>query len=108
MYLFELSMPSVNTWNGRWTGEDSYYAIALPDARSGKAESGKQYGYNFGDGWYAKVSCRHVTAAQGARARRRSRGFCGYDWMVEEIVKHGRILTLDERAIAEQATGRRG
>jgi hypothetical protein len=69
-------------------------------AREGEIVSASPYRYDFGDGWAASVSARFVTAEEARALRKRSMGFCGYDWMVAEILTEGRILTLDERTAA--------
>jgi hypothetical protein len=38
------------------------------------------------------VAVAKVDAAEARRLRRASAGFCGYDWMIASIEKHGRIL----------------
>jgi hypothetical protein len=101
--VFTLSMPNNNSWNGRWTGEDRYYAIvkAFGTAKRTRARYepiiGKAFSYNFGDGWRASVSVREVDGKEARLVRAKTKGFCGYDWMVDEIMQHGRILTLAER-----------
>lgn len=104
MLAFELSMPGVNTWNGRWTGEGRSYVIVRSLGRSRAAIErelelmiGSPYRYDFGDGWAASVSVRGIEPSEARRLRKASAGFCGYDWMIDEIVEHGRILTLAER-----------
>jgi hypothetical protein len=91
-------MPSRNSWNGRWSGEENYYAIVrtLP---AGKKHSEKAarivangpYRHSFGDGWAAQVNVKILGSKDITRARKRSRGFCGYDWMVDDILQHGEI-----------------
>lgn len=95
---FELSMPRVNTWNGRWTGEKNYYAKVRNMGRSKKADEKSQailekrsFRYDFGDGWVACITVTRVTQREAAKARRKSCGFYGYDWMVESIINHGLI-----------------
>ena len=95
---FELSMPNNNSWNGKWSGKGRYYAKTVNFGKTKKAEKHAQeildkgsYYYNFGDGWGASVSVKQVTAKEAATARRKSVGFCGYDWMVESIKQHGKI-----------------
>lgn len=89
---FELSMPNVGSWNGKWTGEGRFYAKVVNFGRSKKGEDkaqqildGKYYHYNFGDGWSAGVTVSQVCAPEALRIRRKSSGFCGYDWMVNSI-----------------------
>ncbi len=87
---FILSMPGVNTWNGRWSGEAKRYAIV----RTVEHElitlcPHLSWGYNFGDGWYASVAGRIMNSGERAK---KSDGFCGYDWMVDSIIRYGSIL----------------
>ena len=95
---FELSMPGVSSWNGRWSGERNYYAIIKNLGRSQKADKkaqsildGGYYSYDFGDGWRAAIKVKKVDTKEAARIRRKSKGFCGYDWMVDEILENGKI-----------------
>lgn len=95
---FELSMPSNNSWNGRWSGDSKLYAKVLNIGRTQKAEKkGREilenapYYYNFGDGWAASVSVKAVDAKEAGQIRRKSQGFCGYDWMVRSIQDAGKI-----------------
>ncbi len=105
MIAFRLTMPGVGSWNGQWTGTGREYVKLVALGRSQKAiakegaiVAASPYYYDFGDGWAASVSAQAVDAAEARKLRQASRGFCGYDWMVDEIVAEGRILTLSERA----------
>ena len=53
--------------------------------------------YNFGDGWGASVSVVKVLAGEKNKRDRIPKGFAGYDWMIDEILKYGRILERQER-----------
>lgn len=95
---FELSMPNNNVWNGRWSGDGRCYARIKNLGRTKKAEAkaakliaDSSYYYSFGDGWGASVSVRDVTAEEAAKIRRKSAGFCGYDWMIDSIISYGEI-----------------
>ena len=99
MLAFKLSMPGVASWNGRWSGEGREYVIVkslgrskAAGARGAEILAGAPYGYGFGDGWFASVSVREVDPAEARKLRRTSAGFCGYDWMVESIIRDGKIL----------------
>lgn len=104
--LFKLSMPKNNSWNGRWTGEDSCYCRvrSYPFRKDSKKVnqalknvlSTSNYIYDFGDGWIAQIDVQECTAAEKANCIRKSQGFCGYEWMIDEIERFGRILTLRE------------
>lgn len=91
---FQLSMPGVSSWNGRWTGEGKLYVLLrrVPESRVAVLDGG-YWGYDFGDGWRAGVSARLVEGREITNLRKASAGFCGYDWMVDSILEHGRIQT---------------
>jgi hypothetical protein len=108
LLAFELTMPNVGSWNGKWTGADKKYIKVLnitqrygtsKAARLKSAEILKErnYYYNFGDGWGANVSVKTVNAKEAARFRNESAGFCGYEWMVDSILKYGKILNKQHR-----------
>lgn len=98
--LFTLNMPNVNSWNGRWSGEGNVYARIRNFGTAKKTaerlrpilDSGYFY-YNFGDGWGASVTVKEATAEDVKRVKKQSRGFCGYDWMIDSILEHGDIRT---------------
>ena len=99
--LFTLTMPGTNTWNGKWSGEGKIYAMSRTAFSRGKAKypllNEGDYGYDFGDGWYANVNVRFVTPSESKSAMRKSQGFMGYEWMVNELCLYGRIRTRDEK-----------
>lgn len=95
---FELSMPSNNSWNGKWSGEGRRYVRVLNVGTSKKARSKWQalidhgyFTYAFGDGWMAAVSVREVDGQTVRQLRKISAGFCGYDWMIDSIRFYGDI-----------------
>lgn len=117
---FKLSMPNVGSWNGKWTGESNLYVIVRNFGKTKKGtikakgllnrktpqfasqpESGHYY-YNFGDGWGAGVDVYPVDAKEAGRLRRKSNGFCGYEWMVDSIVDYGGIYTDEQRRFNPQ------
>lgn len=104
---FELTMPNVGSWNGKWTGAaKKYYKIrtlrfkstqkTVNDLLVGKAF--RNFYYNFGDGWGANVRMEIVDAKEARKRENNSAGFCGYEWMIESIIKHGKILVEDKIA----------
>lgn len=109
--LYTLTMPHSGSWDGKWTQEGKLHCVTrkynaasdVPD----KVLSTQDYYYDFGDGWGASISCSEISAAERQSYRRRSMGFCGYEWMVNEIEAYGRIKSLDERR-AETALARGG
>ena len=82
LIAFELSMPHVGSWNGRWTGEDRLYARVVnftnrygtSKASKDKANSileKENYHYNFGDGWGANIEVKVVSASQATKIRKK-------------------------------------
>ncbi|MEK6880186.1 MAG: hypothetical protein AABY22_11280, partial [Nanoarchaeota archaeon] len=95
---FELTMPNRGSWNGRWSGEGNYYAIIRKFSKGGKQKSldilnQKSYYYRWDDGWSASISVREVLGKEITQIKRKSNGFCGYDWMVDSIIDKGKIET---------------
>lgn len=88
---FELSMPNNNAWNGKWSGEGRCYARVRSYENPQSWMEKDYYYYNFGDGWGAGVTVKKVDAEQARKLRKASVGFCGYEWMIDSIEKHGRI-----------------
>jgi hypothetical protein len=100
-------MPNNNSWNGRWSGEDNYYGrtinftkkygkskIALEKAKTILDE--RYFTYNFGDGWTAGIDVREVNSKEAAKLRKKSKGFCGYDWMIDSILNNHKIIVKEK------------
>ena len=98
MLAFTLTMPGVGSWNGRWTGEGDLYCkvVSLPKGKAADLVD-RSFGYNFGDGWRASISVRQVDAKEARKLRKVTRGFCGYQWMIASIVRHGKIQPPEEK-----------
>jgi len=99
---FELTMPNVGSWNGKWTGDNKRYFVirqVTNDFFKGRIEpllDGKvfqNFYYNFGDGWGANVHIEIIDSKEGRKRLKNSAGFCGYEWMVNSIMKYGKITT---------------
>lgn len=95
---FQLSMPNNNSWNGKWTGDDVFYAKVINFGRSKKADKNAEsilnkgyFHYNFGDGWAAGIDVKEVDSGEARSIRKKTKGFCGYDWMVDSIRLYGEI-----------------
>jgi len=95
---FVLTMPNVGSWNGKWTGEGNLYArtVNFGRSKSGKEKAQeildkKSFYYNFGDGWGANISVKAVNAKEATQIRKKSRGFYGYEWMIDSIKNHLKI-----------------
>lgn len=88
-------MPNRASWNGRWSGEGTLYAkvVNFSNSKAGKEKAAKilshgSYYHRWDDGWGASVAVREVDGKESASIKRRSKGFCGYDWMIENICDH--------------------
>jgi hypothetical protein len=98
---FELNMPSVGSWNNKWTGEKDLYARIVKftsKERKMLAEELLKIGgfiYNFGDGWVASVCLEKIDSKEAQKIRKCSKGFYGYDWMITSILKN-KSIKVDE------------
>lgn len=96
IYAFKLTMPNVGSWNGRWSGEKDVYIkfrkLTNKQIEESKIEE-RGYCYNFGDGWSANVSVFTVDSKERRRLQQKSKGFCDYDWMIDSIIKNGKIIS---------------
>lgn len=96
---FKLSMPGRASWNGGWSGEGKNYAVvrALSAQDLERLFEGAPDGpelwacrrvwtHRWSDGWVAQVTARVVPVDEDLA---KSDGFCGYDWMVDNILAKG-------------------
>lgn len=92
---FRLSMPNKGSWDNRWSGESRNYTLVrdLDDDRALQLD-GRSWSYGWPDGWRAEVSARIVHERATLPP---SHGFHGYDWMVESILRYGKIYADHER-----------
>ena len=93
MIVFELTMPRVGSWNGRWSGADRRYIRTKDERKVPKELWGNSYCYRWDDGWEACVSVERMSATEAKKLEKKSSGFCGYDWMIESLIKDGYIHT---------------
>jgi hypothetical protein len=84
-------MPVTNSWNGGWTGEDKNLTIirkldydTVIDMLG--TERRRSWFHVWDDGWLACVEARVLKSGERAK---KSDGFCGYDWMVDNIISFG-------------------
>jgi len=91
MIAFILTMPNIGSWNGKWSGENDLHAIVIQERRVPKDIIGKSFWYHWDDGWSACVSVEKVDCKTGNMLLKKSRGFCGYNWMVTSIIENGFI-----------------
>lgn len=98
---FELTMPNVGSWNGKWTGADKkYYIIKKVSKRffdkqdyfkTLKEKGADSWHYNFGDGLGANVKVEVIDGVEAKQRRKNSKGFAGYEWMQKSILLFGVI-----------------
>lgn len=98
---FELTMPNVGSWNGKWTGADRKYYIVkqLKEATLSRGHFAKlrkdhtdSWYCNLGKGWWANVTARIVDAKTARQHRKASVGFYGYEWMIDSIINTGKVI----------------
>ena len=97
MIVFELTMPNVGSWNGKWSGADKRYIRTMDERKVPKECWDKDFYYRWDDGWCACVSVKRTKSSEAKKLEMRSSGFCGYDWMIKSIIECGCILTDSER-----------
>ena len=92
---FRLTMPHVASWNGKWTGEGNYYAKlfkvtnALFEDKYRK-HIGNNYRHRWDDGWEANIAVREINTSKEFRElQKKSKGFWGYGWMIDNILLYG-------------------
>lgn len=97
---FTLTMPGRNTWNGKWTGDKELYAKVrnVPPDETAVILEEVNFQYRWSDGWCANVEVKEVSKTEANRIRRNSQGFCGYEWMIDSIIKLG-YITPDFRTV---------
>lgn len=105
--LFEYGHTNIGSWDRKWPGEGRVYAkskkiykeqeeFLASKGISMKIGEQTTFIHNFEDGWTAKVTVTVGRASDFADILKRSEGFLGYDWMIDNILEHGRILTQKE------------
>ena len=99
IFAFKLTMPGVGSWNGSWSGDKDLYIkfkkLTNAQIKSSPIEEGS-YHYDFGDGWRANVSVFVVDSKERTKLERRSKGFSGYDWMIDSIIQRGKIVCKED------------
>ena len=95
MIVFELTMPNVGSWNGKWTGADRLFVRTADERKVPKKLHDKDFFYRWEDGWTDCVSVRKMPVNEARKLERRSNGFCGYDWMIKSLMQDGYIHTIE-------------
>ena len=97
---FEITMPNIGSWNGVWTGtKNAHFAFRGYTKKRAqelmKGEESRSFYYNFGDGWGANVEMKPILSSEMRKIKRANKGFMGYDWMIDSIEKHDKIIIDD-------------
>ena len=110
---FELTMPNVGSWNGQWTGASRKYFVTRSYGQKGESakrvmelladKKSRSFYYNFGDGWGANVNMELTDAKENKKRQKISAGFSGYEWMIDSILKIGKITTNSQLLATHQA-----
>lgn len=101
--LFEYGHTNIGSWDGKWSGSGKVYAKEVNltkglkehlealgiDCGKGKNHT---FHYDFKDGWACNVTMTVGTKTEFKEIMKHSQGFLGYDWMIDSILKYGRIL----------------
>lgn len=94
---FTLTMPNRGSWNGKWSGEDNLYAKCITvSAKQGKiilnSEISRNFFYSWNDGWSVNIEVEKITSSKKKKIENNSKGFCGYDWMIDSIISYDSIM----------------
>ncbi len=94
LILFTLTMPNVGSWNGKWSGEGGFYGKIknLPNDKIKKILEIGNYTYRWDDGWSVNIKVEKISGTERRGYERKIDGFVGYDWMVDSIINHGKII----------------
>ena len=95
MIVFELTMPSKGSWNGKWTQEGDLFVRTYDQRKVPKEYWNKSFYHHWDDGWTACVTTYQMPASKARKLERKSKGFCGYDWMIRSIIESGKIQYKD-------------
>lgn len=93
MIVFELTMPHVGSWNGKWSGADRRYIKIKRNCDVPKSLYNKSFDYRWDDGWGACVTVTKMPAEDAYKLERISAGFLGYDWMIRSLIERGYIIS---------------
>jgi sporulation protein YlmC with PRC-barrel domain len=92
--LFELTMPNRNSYNGKWTGDEKKHYLIINKSKVGNIDDilkTSQFFYDFKDGWKAEINVKLINNYEARIFNKNNDGFCGYDWMVSNIIKNCEI-----------------
>lgn len=93
---FELTMPNVGSWNGQWTGSGNpYFRFRKLHKKEAiefmEGKENKNYYYSWNDGWGANVEVKIISSRDKRKLQKITKGFWGYEWMIDSILEHDEI-----------------
>lgn len=88
---FVLTMPGKASWNGKWSGDSSPHILVkdIPAKVRKNLISRSPFQHRWDDGWVAQIDV--VPMSKVYSLIDKSTGFCGYNWMVESLIRFGSI-----------------
>ena len=96
MIVFELTMPNVGSWNGKWSQERELHIKCRRECDVPKEYWDKSFIYDFGDGWTACITVKHMSYEKAKKLEKKSKGFCDYDWMISSIILESDVIEVPD------------
>lgn len=95
---FNLTMPGRGSWNNAWSGDGNLYSVVrhftdkrFEELNIDKLLDKRNFYYNWSDGWCANVCVKEIDTKEEKQIKKHTKGFCGYDWMIDSILKYSDI-----------------
>lgn len=91
---FKLSMPHAGSWNRQWSSAGRNFTVTrrMSELSASRLGIPRSWRHAWDDGWCAAIDARVM--GKGERSEK-SHGFCGYEWMVDSIIRCGKIQYSD-------------
>jgi hypothetical protein len=91
---FVLRMRNTPTWNESWSGAGRLYAkrVNVPKTKAEELLKEGSFYFSWSDGWSCAVDVVKPSPAEARAMAKNTRGFCGYEWMINSILMYGKIL----------------
>lgn len=91
--LFRLTMPTCGSWDGTWSGaKDGHFLFRNIPKTKAASLIHKSWKYSWEDGWTAQITAEPSNCHDKRKLIKKTKGFCGYDWMVDSIIEKGTII----------------
>ena len=98
LILFTLTMPNKGSWDGKWSGEGKFYGIVKNISKEDMERIllTRNYHYRWDDGWSVSIYVEKIDGKDRRKYEKKSEGFCGYEWMIDSIIKNNTIIIEGE------------